>query len=144
MKLTEKGRFAPPPKLKGAAAQQVSASVAEWTNVHARAHWYLGDEQRVDGADFYLGQWEVGHIHLGGEAHIMMPPALASANIAAGHGTPSPWSKSVLEFDIDSVRAVEHALWLFRLSYDWRSGVLKSDLLRRVQAAGDRSSRARS
>jgi len=54
-----KGRFAPPPKLK-AAAQRVSEAVAAWQGVHARTHWLLGDEREVDGADFYLGENEVG------------------------------------------------------------------------------------
>lgn len=69
MKLEEKGRFAPPPTLDKV-AQRVSDAVAAWEGVHARTHWLLGNENEVDGADFYLGDEELGHIHLDSEAHV--------------------------------------------------------------------------
>ena len=43
IKLSEKGRFAPPPKLEGAAAQRVAETVAAWDGVVARTHWLLGE-----------------------------------------------------------------------------------------------------
>lgn len=64
------GRYAPPPPPLPAAAEKVSSALASWPDVHARTHWQLGNEHRVDGADFYLGGEELGHLHLHGEAHV--------------------------------------------------------------------------
>ena len=133
MKLVEKGRFVPPPQLK-MAPQRVSEALAAWEGMHARTHWYLGDEQVVDGADFYVGEHEVGHIHLYSEAHIMLPLAVAEAVIKAGLARPFRWMRACIVFQIDRVADVEHALWLFQLSYDRGRGVKTSELLERVAA----------
>ncbi len=79
MKLAEKGRFAPPPKLKGAFAQYVSETVAGWGGVHARTHWQFGDTRIVDGADFYVDEQELGHLHLNSEAHVFLPPTVVAS-----------------------------------------------------------------
>ena len=39
---------------------------------------------QVDGADFYCGDEELGHIHLNGEVHLATSPAITRALIAAG------------------------------------------------------------
>ena len=83
MKLAEKGHFAPPPPLPKH-AQTVSEHLATWPKVHARTHWLLGDETEIDGADFYLGEEELGHLHLDGEAHVAVPKKIRDALIAAG------------------------------------------------------------
>ena len=131
MKLSEKGTFAPPPKLPQH-AQVVSDGVAGMEGVVARSHWLLGDEREVDGADFYLGDEELGHIHLDSEAHVFHSARVASALIAAGHGQRFPWSRNVVVFPIRSRDDVKHALWLFRLSYDRRRGVREEELLARA------------
>lgn len=133
MKLDEKGRFRAPPKLD-AAAQRVSETVRSWPTVHARAHWLLGDETTIDGADFYVGERELGHIHLDSEAHVMQVRSVADAVIAAKLGRALPWSRSAVVFPIASRADVEHALWLFRLQYDRLVGVASSALLERVRA----------
>lgn len=132
MKLAEKGRFAPPPKLERA-AQTVSETLASWEGVHARTHWLLGDERKVDGADFYFGEDEVGHIHLDSEAHVFQARKVADAVIAAGLGRPFAWSKDVVVFRVARQRDVDHALWLFRLSYDRRRRVSVDELVARVR-----------
>jgi hypothetical protein len=139
MKLADKGRFAPPPTLKPA-AQRVSEAVAAWDGIHARTHWLLGDEREVDGADFYLGENEVGHIHLDSEAHVVQPRIVADLLIKAGLARRLEWSRSVVVFAIDRPVDVEHAIWLFQLSYDRRRGATTGELVARVEAQVAQSS----
>ena len=131
MKLAEKGRYASPPQLKPA-AQRVSEAIAKWPGVQARSHWLLGNEGEVDGADFYLGQDELGHIHLDSEAHVMHARPVVQALIKAGLGQPFHWSGDVVVFAIRTQADVEHALWLFQLSYDRRQGLDNAELLARI------------
>ena len=131
MKLVDKGRFQAPPTLPEH-AQRVSEATATWPGVHARAHWLLGDERKVDGADFYIGDEELGHIHLDGEAHIFLPLVVTDALVAAHLGRRLKWISNVIVFDIDRASGVEHALWLFRLSYDRLHGTPTAALLKRV------------
>jgi hypothetical protein len=46
MKLSQKGTFAPPPRLPKH-AQAVLAALSEWPDVRPRTHWRLGDESIV-------------------------------------------------------------------------------------------------
>ncbi|CAN5739774.1 hypothetical protein BH09MYX1_BH09MYX1_28440 [soil metagenome] len=131
MKLAEKGRFVAPPKLRGAAGQRVVETLGTWEGVHCRTHWFLGDEEVVDGADFYFGQKEIGHVHLDSEAHVMMPSAVAKALVSARLALPFPWGRNIVVFAISTMADVEHALWLFELSYDCARGVATADLLAR-------------
>ncbi len=129
MKLAEKGRFAPPPALPRH-AQAVASVVASWPAVHARTHWLLGDEREVDGADFYLGEEELGHIHLDGEAHIAVSKPLRAALIAAGLAKPFRWNGSFVVFRIESDADRAHAEALFELSYQRRRGASDAQLLK--------------
>ncbi len=131
MLLAEKGRFAPPPSLPPH-AQAVSEVIAAWPSVHARTHWLLGDEQAVDGADFYLGQEELGHIHLDGEAHIAVSKALRVALIEAGLAKPFRWNSSFVVFRIESAKDRALAEALFRLSYQRLQGASDAQLLKRI------------
>lgn len=132
MKLAEKGRYAAPPQLKPA-AQLASETIAKWAGVHARTHWLLGNEREVDGADFYFGQDELGHIHLDSQAHVMHDRPVAEALIKAGLGRRFQWSEEVVVFDIRKQSDVAHALWLFELSYERRKGTKSADLLARIR-----------
>lgn len=131
MKLAEKGRFAPPPALPKH-AQAVADTLATWPNVHARTHWLLGDETEIDGADFYLGDDELGHIHLYAEAHIAVGPKVRAALIAGGHAAPFEWSRAFVVFRVKSAKDVAPALRLFQLSYDRRAGASEPALLTRI------------
>lgn len=133
MKLAEKGRFQPPPVITGPFAQTVSETVGAWPDVHARTHWLLGDEQKVDGADFYVGEEELGHIHLYAEAHVLQQLPLAEALVEAKLALPFRWSRNVVVFGINALPDIDHALWLFRLNYDYLKGTSVSDLLARVR-----------
>ncbi len=133
MKLFEKGRYSPPPPLP-AAAQQVSTTLASWPDVHARTHWQLGNERRVDGADFYLGEEELGHLHLDGEAHVATGLPIRKALVAANLAEPFHWSTAFVVHAVAKQPDVDHALWLFRLAYDRRRGVSDAELIERVHA----------
>lgn len=142
MKLAEKGRYAPPPSLPKH-AQAVSEALASWPEVHARSHWLLGDESVVDGADFYVGQEEIGHLHLDGEAHVAVSAAVREALIAAGRAKPFRWSREFVTFQVGTEADVEAALALFALAYDRRRGTSEGELLRRArgEAQSARASR---
>lgn len=131
MKLAEKGRYAPPPRLP-AHAQTVSSSLASWPDVLARTHWLLGDETQVDGADFYVGQRELGHIHLHGEAHIAVPKPLRDALIEAGLASPFRWSQAFVVCSIAKAADVATATALFQLAYDHLRGVGSPELVARI------------
>ena len=131
MKLAEKGRFAPPPSLPPH-AQAVSEVIAAWPAVHARTHWLLGDEQEVDGADFYLGEEELGHIHLDGEAHIAVSKALRAALIDAGLAEAFHWNSKFVVFRIETAADRARAESLFRLSYQRVQGMSDAQLLKTI------------
>ena len=131
MKLQEKGRFSPPPVLPEH-AQVVSKALASWPDVHARTHWFLGDETRVDGADFYVGDEEIGHLHLEGQAHVATGPVVRKALVAAQLASPFRWSSKFVVHDVARAADIEHALWLFRLAYDRARGATDEALSARV------------
>jgi len=131
MQLFEKGSFAPPPKLPRH-AQSLSAELARWQSVHARTHWRLGDERVVDGADFYLGDDELGHLHLDGEAHVAVGAQLRTALVSAGFARPFRWSGDFVTARIDEASDVAHGAWLFALRYDALRGATEAELLARI------------
>ncbi|HMI96688.1 MAG TPA: luciferase family protein, partial [Micropepsaceae bacterium] len=83
MRLETKGEIRPPPKLKGP-AQSVSLEIQSWPGVIAATHWFLYDRVQVDCADFYVGEKELGHIHLDGELHLAVTAGLRRQLIEAG------------------------------------------------------------
>jgi len=135
MKLSEKGRFSPPPTLPKH-AEIVSKELASWPEVHARTHWLLGDESEVDGADFYVGEEEIGHLHLEGQAHVATGLGLREVLVAAKLASPFRWSSKFVVHDVGRGSDVAHALWLFRLAYDRALRVPDQELIARVRAYG--------
>jgi hypothetical protein len=144
MEPSEKGKHAPPPILESAAAQRVAETIAAWDEVNARAHWYLGDERVIDGADFYVGELELGHIHLEAEAHIFLPLEAVTAAVRGNLGQRFTWSRNVLVVPIESRADEKLATWLFRASYDRRRGATAQEIVARIEerAGADRVSRA--
>lgn len=138
MKLAEKGRFAAPPALPEQ-AQTVADALASWPDVHARTHWLLGDETQVDGADFYLGDNELGHLHLDGEAHIAVGVTLRNALVLGGLAKPFRWSTAFVVIRVESAKDAAHAKRVFQLSYDRRAGVPSEVLLTKVLAMSNAS-----
>ena len=138
MTLAAKGRFAPPPVLD-APLQQLSETVQSWPDIIAATHWHFSGNGRVDGADFYRGEDELGHLHLGGELPRAPSPAIARALIGAGLAQPFPWADTGewVVYRVDAPADARHAEWLLRLAYDHLGGAPEPVLLERVaRAAG--------
>ncbi len=134
MKLKDKGPVIAPPVLAGW-AQSVSLEIQSWPDIVCATHWLFGNPTVVDGTDFYVGETELGHIHLGGEIHLVLSKALKKAVIDAGFAQPFRWDANFVQFPIDSRHSAQHALWLFRLAYDRINGVSESDLLNAIEGA---------
>lgn len=111
MSRTEKGRVAPPPVL-AKPAQRVADAVAALPGVVAQAHWEIGSQTDVNGVDFYVGEHEVGHIHLDGEAHIAVGSALGKSLVAKKLAKRFRWSS---EFVVVDTADYDRALEIFAL-----------------------------
>lgn len=135
MKLQQKGRFAPPPRLPEL-AQRVSEALARQPDVHARTHWLLGDETQVDGADFYWGDEELGHLHLDGEAHVAQVSALRDALVEAGLAHPFRWSREFVTARVAKAPDVERVELLFSLRRRQLEGWPLAELVREVRERG--------
>lgn len=111
-----KGAVAPPPALEGPLGV-VASAVAAWPGVTATAHWDFSRPDRVDGIDFYVGDAELGHIHLDGSIHLATPPALGAALVAEGLGRPFRYAKGWVEANVRELGEAR-ATDLFRRNYD--------------------------
>ena len=134
MRLESKGEIRPPPRLKGP-AQSVSLEIQSWPGIIAATHWFLYDRTQVDGADFYIGEKELGHIHLDGELHLCVTSGLRGRLIEAGLAEALPWAEDCVQAHISNRRDARSALWLFRLAYDRLTGTPIPDLRRRIRGA---------
>ena len=133
MKLSDKGRHLPPPVLD-APLQRLSEEVRSWPDIIAVTHWHFSGSGQVDGADFYRGEDELGHLHLDGDLHLATPPALGRALLSAGLARRFPWaagSEWVL-YPIRSEADAHHAERLLRLAYDALGGTPEAELLGRL------------
>ena len=131
MRLESKGEIRPPPRLKGP-AQSVSLEIQSWQGIIAATHWFLYDRTQVDGADFYVGEKELGHIHLDGELHLCVTAGLRRRLIEARLAEALPWAEDCIQAPISNRRDVRNALWLFRLGYDRLRGTPIPELRRRI------------
>jgi Family of unknown function (DUF5519) len=131
MKLEDKGPIIAPPVLAGW-AQQVSLRIQDWAQIVSATHWQFGNPTRVDGADFYVDDEELGHIHLDGEIHLLLTPELQKAVLAAGLAQKFRWAPNWVQAPIEDQRSAEHALWLFQLAFDRLRGAEDAELLRRI------------
>jgi hypothetical protein len=134
MRLETKGEIRPPPKLTGP-AQSVSSEIQSWPGVIAATHWFLYDTTQVDGADFYVGEKELGHIHLDGELHLGVTAGLRERLIEAGFADALPWADDWVQSPITNRKEARHALWLFRLAYDRLRGAPVAQLRQRIRDA---------
>ena len=116
MTLEEKGPIKPPPELNRF-PQQVSKEIQSWENIIAATHWDLYNRSKPDGADFYIGKEELGHIHLDGEVHLATGKELAAMLIKAGLGKKFPYGSDWVTSLIESAKDAAHAIWLFGLNY---------------------------
>ena len=117
LKLESKGPVVPPPVL-AEPMQSVSAEIPTWPGIIAATHWQLYRPTEVDGADFYVGEAELGHIHLDGEVHLATSLEQRRTLVAAGLARPFPYYESWVETSIKSTDDAARALRLFKLNYD--------------------------
>ncbi len=116
MTLEEKGPIVPPPQLNRF-PQQVSKEIQSWEGIIAATHWNLYSRSQPDGADFYVGKEELGHIHLDGGVHLATGKELAAVLIKKGLGEKFPYGSDWVTSPIESAKDAAHALWLFKLNY---------------------------
>ena len=115
-----KGPVAPPPIL-AQPFQRVAETVASWPGVIAATHWHLFQKGEVDGADFYVGTRELGHIHLDGDVHLATDKALRDASIASGEAKRFPYGGSYQTWTLIHIRSeadADTAIHLMRRNYD--------------------------
>lgn len=115
--LSKKGPAAARPALRGA-AEKLAREIESWPGVIARAHWEIGDDTTVNGADFYVGENELGHLHLDGEAHVPMPARQAKRMIADGQAHPFPWSEAWVTWRVERTADIAIARALFAASFE--------------------------
>jgi hypothetical protein len=96
-------------------------------------HWDLYDTSQVDGADFYVDEQELGHIHLNGEIHLATNSVLSALLIKMKLAEKFPYGSGWVQYQIADERSAAHALWLFRLNYDRLKGLPISDLQQRIE-----------
>ena len=133
MKLRNEGAIQPPPVLRGPAGT-VANELQSWPGLEAYTHWMLGDPTTVDGAEFHVDGRELGHIHLGGEVHLMLTIKLRDALVRRELAQPFRWGREWVDMDIETAADAAHARWLFQIGYDRLRGVAESELLRRIDA----------
>ena len=122
IQLAHKGPFRPAPALAGPAGR-VAETVAKWPGITAATHWHLSRPDEANGADFYVGEQELGHIHLDGEVHLATNLEMRKSLVEAGLARPFPWYKSWVEVAIHDEADADHAIRLFRLNYCRLTGV---------------------
>jgi hypothetical protein len=133
MKLEAKGKIIPPPVLSKF-PQQVSAAIQQWKDIIAATHWDLYDKTKPDGADFYVGEEELGHIHLDGSVHLATDKQLKAALLKSKLAMNFPYGKDWVCYDISSAKNVDHALFLFKINYDRIQGANSDELLNRIKS----------
>jgi hypothetical protein len=76
----------------------------------------------VDGADFYMGEKELGHIHLDGWVHLATNKALAQVMLKNKLAEKFPYAQNWVMFSIAKKLDVKKAILLFQLNYDRLNG----------------------
>lgn len=137
MTLEEKGNIIPPPVLSKY-SELVSQEIQKWEGIISATHWEIWDRHQPNGADFYVGELELGHIHLDGSLHIASTKELSQALIKAGLARRFPYGEHWIQFKIFDRESVNHAIWLFKLHYNILRG---ADIAKLVKAVSDYRSR---
>nr|WP_295771618.1 luciferase family protein [Rhodoferax sp.] len=122
MKLSDKGLFRPPPKMAGL-LRLVADEIQTWPNVTAATHWNLNQRDVADGADFYLGEEEIGHLHFYGEAHVASDKKMNATFIQLGKAQPfryrfDPTYQHWTQVTIETHEKAQNAIELFRANYE--------------------------
>jgi Family of unknown function (DUF5519) len=131
MKLEEKGKIMPPPVLSKY-LEMVSTEIQRWDNIIAATHWSLFDTTKIDGADFYVGEEELGHIHLDGEVHLPADKELKKALLDNKLAKPFRYGENWVEYTICDEEDALKAIQLFQINYRRIKGLPVKDLLREI------------
>ena len=135
MTLEEKGKYAPPPIMTDY-SQVVSDTIQEWENVIAATHWDLYDNTKVDGADFYVGKKELGHIHLNDSVHLATTNELRIPLLANNLAQKFPFGgeyEGWVQFKITSESDAIQAIFLFQLNYERLIGYSVETLISKIE-----------
>lgn len=116
MKLEDKGQILPVPVLSKY-PQMVSEEIQKWSNIISATHWDLYDRTKVDGADFYVGEKELGHIHLDGWVHLATNKELSQVMLKNKLAIKFPYAQNWVMFSISNKQSVNNAILLFKLNY---------------------------
>lgn len=131
MKLQEKGNIIPPPVLSKY-PEIVSQEIQQWAGIISATHWEIWNRNKPNGADFYVGELELGHIHLDGSLHIPSTKAFAEALINSGLAQKFRYAENWIDFNISDDKSAAHALWLFKLHYDKLMGADTAILMQAI------------
>lgn len=131
MRLRNPGPVQPAPALQGPAGELADA-IGRWPGVAAFTHWELGSPGVVDGAEFHVGDRELGHIHLDGTAHIPFGGVIASLLVQRGMGRTPSWGRDWITCTVRSSKDARHAAWLFGLAYARINGTSDDDVCDRI------------
>lgn len=116
MSREDKGPVAPPPVLTGA-LDTVAKAVSKWPGVVATTHWHFDERSRVDGIDFYIGDKELGHLHLDGSLHLATSPSLGRAMVSEKKARAFPYQRGWVCEDLERIGS-DSAISLFRRQYE--------------------------
>ena len=91
---------------------EVISQVTAWKGVESAPH-------RFGGTEFLLAGQEIGHVHDFGLADLVFSRPLRDALVAEGNALPHHiYPKSTfVSFYVEHEPDVEHAVWLFRVSF---------------------------
>lgn len=131
MKLAEKGNIIPPPVLSKY-PEIVSQEIQQWPGIISATHWEIWNRNKPNGADFYVGEMELGHIHLDGSIHIPSTKEFARALIKGGLAQKFPYGENWVQFNISDDKTASHATWLFKLHYDYLNGAESVNLSQKI------------
>jgi hypothetical protein len=92
--------------------KKLEDELSTWQNISVHPH-------RFGGREFRFGRAEIGHMHTGGLVDIPFTRATHDALLANGLAQEHRWvpDSGWVTFRIRGEEDVDHALWLFRLSY---------------------------
>lgn len=122
MKLSDKGPIEAPPSMLGLLGR-ISTEIQSWPGIIAAAHWDLYRPTVPDGADFYVGDNEIGHLHFYGEAHIASDRILFERFLGQGKAQPfrfrqDPAYRYWTQVTIATEKHVQNTIELFHANYE--------------------------
>ena len=126
MKLSDKDPIRPPPKMADLLGQ-VADEIPTWLHVTAATNWDFNQRDVTDGANFYLGEEEIGHFHFYGEAHVASDKKVNATFIQLGKVPPfryrfDPSYQHWMQVTIETPEQAKNAIDLSRANYERLQG----------------------